>query len=202
MTSIQTVDLITILNVSKSLKQKDFVVDNNKIYGIDSNQYHIYTSLLQLNAITEPIQINYKELSEFIKTITTEMEFPIQDYGYCYNITNNTGAVLKITKPNILIMGFINSINAYSNNYTTTIDYGIINNEIEQLLSMKKSDGAFYYKKDNKYFITLYPGLLPINKGDKVKLSIIDHTEQLFIAHFEINKKCAVVNINILYLKI
>lgn len=203
MNVIQTVDLITLSNISKSLKQKDFIVFNNKIYGIDSTQYHIYTSIIQLNGINEPIQLNYKELSEFVKSITTEMEFNIENYGSYYNITNNLGGTLKILKPNILLMQFVNNTNNYINNFSRRVDYGIINNDLEQLLSMKKSDGTFYYKKDNKYFMTLYPGLLPVNKGDKINLSILDNEQDnLFVGHFEINKKNIVVNINILYLKL
>ena len=70
---------------------------------------------------------------------------------------------------------------------------------------MKKADGTYYYiptVNDTKYFITLFSGLLPLNKSDKVNLQICDLHDNKFIAKFTVMKKKIDIYIYLAYLKV
>ena len=82
-----------------------------------------------------------------------------------------------------------------------------ITNEIQELYSLRKTDGCFYYNtsvNNNKYFMTLFYGLLPLNKADKVSLTIYDTgwIYNDFVTHFVVDKKKFKVNVILCYLKV
>ena len=196
---IKTVDLITIQNIAKSFKQKDFVLLNNKLYSTNIN-YYLVTSGFPVDII-EPIILNYKELSDFIKNITIETEFEVSNN----TIINNAGVILPIRFPTkyqldelISKIDYINRISANNK----VIKYGDVTSELEKVFSMKIADGSYYYNKDNIYFMTLFSGLFPLNKADKIELDIMD-LGNTFISKFDIIKKKNIkISIYVHYLKV
>jgi len=76
------------------------------------------------------------------------------------------------------------------------------NQNFNILLSMKSADGTFPYIIDNNHIITLFNGLLPILKNDKINLSVYDFYGYFFTVNFEIVKKKVSVHVimNCLYI--
>lgn len=196
---IKTVDLITIQNIAKSFKQKDFVLLNNKLYSTNIN-YYLVTSAFPVD-IMEPIILNYKELSDFIKNITIETEFKVSNNM----IINNAGDMLPIRFPTKYQLGELTSRIDYVNRISVNnrvINYGDVTSELEKVFSMKIADGSYYYNKDNIYFMTLFSGLFPLNKADKIELDIMD-LGNTFISKFDIIKKKNIkISIYVHYLKV
>ena len=192
---IKTVDLITINEASKALKQKDFIYCDGCIYGIDNiNGYMTYTYILdklhdKYNNFNGFI-FNARELSAFIKSISTE-----EDFNIIFNIEN----IAKILSLNDELY-----IGPMAKLATEKLE---ITNNIRGLYDLKKTDGCYYYKpiiNNTRYFITLFYGLLPLNKADRVFLSIYDpdYLSNNFIAFFTVAKKKFEVNTILCYLKV
>jgi hypothetical protein len=77
-----------------------------------------------------------------------------------------------------------------------------VNEALEEVFALRRTDGAIYYKHHGKFFMTLFSGLLPVVKSDEVFLTIRDFSmasPNVFIAEFCIKKKKFTVNVIIGY---
>ena len=203
---LKTIDLVAISEAAKALKQKDFIYYNGNLYGLDNIEgYLIYMDIsnyispefFNLNGIA----FNARELSAFMKTILSEEEFDITFINGVCVINTMMDGILTIK----YLPRFINTINNKIKvlSYQSTIPMDVTDNLLP-LFSMKKTDGCFYYKpliNNQKLFITLFPGLLPLNKSDKILLSVALF-DISFIAYFTVIKKKFKVNIVVYYLKV
>ena len=209
---IKTVDLITINEASKALKQKDFIYCDGCIYGIDNiNGYMTYTYILdklhdKYNNFNGFI-FNARELSAFVKSIGTE-----EDFDIIFNI-ENIAKILSLNgelyiKNNRFLLSMVRSkrikFGPMAKLATEKLE---ITNDIRELYDLKKTEGCYYYKpviNNTHYFITLFYGLLPLNKADRVFLSIYDpdYLSNSFIAFFTVIKKKFEVNTILCYLKL
>ena len=209
---IKTVDLITINEASKTLKQKDFIYCDGCIYGIDNiNGYMTYTYILdklhdKYNNFNGFI-FNARELSAFVKSIGAE-----EDFDIIFNI-ENIAKILSLNgelyiKNNQFLLSMVRSkrikFGPMAKLATEKLE---ITNNIRGLYDLKKTDGCYYYKpivNNIRYFITLFYGLLPLNKADRVFLSIYDpdYLSNNFIAFFTVAKKKFEVNTILCYLKV
>lgn len=209
---VKTSELIYLNEVSKALKQKDFQIIGNSLIGIDNIQNCIYYVEMDTNSFSNiylnKLIINTRELSAFIKTIMLESEFILEPAEYnSFKICTLNGIMYFRTRFNAIINPMLSDQRIYMAKYDINLRYQLskevqINDEINALFSLKKNDGCIYYNHQNKYFITLFSGLLPINKSDKVYLTIYPNTPETFIAKFRINKKKFNVYIYIAYLYI
>ena len=116
---IKTVDLVTINEASKCLKQKDFIYCDGCIYGIDNINGYI-TYVYVLDALHDKCNdfngliFNSRELSAFVKTIGTETEFNID-----LNIDNTCNLAtfmdgLMVVRKDIYLLSMIKSKRAFS----------------------------------------------------------------------------------------
>lgn len=203
---IKTIDLICISEGAKALKQKTVLFKNNMLYGLDNiNGYLIYTSLVGKIqddfSYDQGIIINQRELSSFIKSILSESEFNINDYGNTI-LETSLGEQLHVTR-NIQLSNMVDR----KVREILSLSYGSeqeITNNILGLFSMKKGDGTMYYIHEYnniKYFITLFSGLLPLNKADKVFIRIFDNGNS-FVSNFIVRKKKFELFIYVAYLKV
>lgn len=208
---ITTTELIYLNEAAKALKQKSFQIYNNYIVGLDNiDSYIIYTTL-DCNMFYKPSLsgaiINTKELSAFVKSITTESEFSLEDSNKDGIITLSTmNAVLVIDNRANMRFGesVPNVMNTVENIRMQDVlsPYRCVNNELEKIFEYHKQDGCMYYIHDNKFFITLFAGLLPLNKADSIYLTIYEDTDTSFIAEFKICKKKFAVYVYIAYLNV
>ena len=197
---ISTIDLLSINKAAKAIKQKQIIFYNDQIYGLDNlNNYLIHSSYLNTSLpFEETFIFDSRQLSEFVKNITIEGSFNIIDNKI---LTGNLVELQIITGLyKDLLIDKKNIINLLSNNCTKEED---VTNDLKEMYSMKKVDGVFYYKYKDKYFMTLFPGLLPTLKSDKVRLSIYDNiNDNYFIAKYVVLKKDIQISIYLSYLKV
>jgi hypothetical protein len=203
-------DLLQINEAAKALKQKSFTIFNcNILVGLDNIDVCLkYTTipivLNEKSQALEAMQFNTRELSAFMKSITieTELDILIDNTNYSIYISNNNSNII-LNKVNINLLEKFTIINNEINTKGIICNSELINDKISKLFEMHKADGCLYYIHHNKYYITMFPGMLPLNKSDKVFLEIIGHDQyKYFIAHFEIKKKKYTINIFIRYLKL
>lgn len=200
-------DIININEASKMLKQRDFILYKNSLYGLDNFNIYICRIDIDVNRLTPEainnvgLQFNMRELSTFIKNLSIESSFEI-DTNIQENIiyTKSGAAELHIKIDNNLTKMIENKIN-YANQIDSlcSIEEEITEN-IADLYSLKKDDGGYYYIHNNKYYMTLFSGLLPLNKSDKIFLSINDNGST-FISRFRVKKKYNIF-VYVSYLKI
>lgn len=75
-------------------------------------------------------------------------------------------------------------------------------NNFNEIMNKKSGDGASLYRINRKYILTLFTGLLPINKSDKASLDLYDIDDRSYLARFTICKGKFTVYKYIVYLYI
>lgn len=194
---VTTCDLVNINNAAKTIKQRNFIIMNHRLYGIDNLAYRfIYSDSVELNfEFPNGVIINTRKLSAFLKTITTETEFIIKNNPNGSMEINTIADTLEMFFDNSIYVFLSNKLNAI-NSYNF-IEHGDVSEELERLFSMKKDDGALHYIHNStnpsslysRYFMIIFSGIFPIAKSDKISLSICDTSQTSFTAKFTIHKK-------------
>lgn len=200
-------DLMYIFEISKALKQKDFIWYLEYVIGMDSEDYIIYTKL-DLNKISIRPQvgliINQRELSKFMKSITTEFDFSINITGMHFiTLLHTLTETLKINA----------NLSIAQNKLNTILSADQFNNMLEQdvsesiglnyLYAMTKSSGIKMYQYDNTHILTLFGGLVPLAKSDKLYLIINDLIDGItFLARFRVHKKISDIIVIVRYIKL
>lgn len=209
--TVPTVDIIYLNEAVKALKQKKVAVYGNCIIGLDNIAQYVCYTMLDLNMIghwilTVNAVVTAADLNSFVSAIQTESSF-------LYDIDNPYGNLWTATKDgkdyqvafvhdkNVIDFAITRVNNCHyqfgnQDNFMKNID-----DEIQKLRDMKRADGTFYLVH-NGYFITMFPGLLPVLKTDKVFLTIYDMNATSFVAKFTVKKKKFEVYIYLAYLKV
>ena len=198
--SISTSDLIYLNEAAKALKKKRFIIYGNKIVACDNLSYLCYVTLdsnmFNHNTSLYGLVIESRELSAFIKTITTESDFTLNSVNNGYIINTITGQLL-------LSYSNIDVSSLFKAKTEILCEEECINDKIPEIFSIHRNDGSFHYIHHNKFFMTVFYGILPINKSDKIYLTIRKgYNSMSFIADFIVRKKKFDVNITIAYLDI
>lgn len=206
---IKTSELLHINEAAKALKQKEFQIFDQFIIGIDTlatMQYvQLDSNVFINNHRLDNIVLSTRELSAFIKTITLESEFELEYYEDKGFVIKSMNSELWFKKSFLTNIYCDNSINTFYK-VQFMIQHGAvqpemdITNDLSQLFSMKKGDGSIRYNHLGRYMITLFSGLLPLNKSDKVFLSIYPNSTHAFNALFRVKKKKFDVFICVAYL--
>lgn len=205
---LTTSELVYISEAGKALKQRDFILIDNAMIGLDNIQNIISYTLLDNNFFINHFNgaiINQKELSAFVKTISIESDFQIDFINGITKINTISGGELTI-KLNQSFGELACDRFKYAtllNNAKIAIPVAEIPDIALKLQNMSKSDG-FIGVDYNGYYMTLFPSILPINKSDKMYVTIFQPYTQLntFIAKFDIKKKKFNIVTYINYLKI
>lgn len=225
--TIKLSELIYLNEAAKALKQKDIMIKGWTLIGIDNIENYVTcvtldSNLWESSLVLHEYIFSARELSAFLKTVTTENEFEIiqavlsntivisntmafvnfikdKKYIYiadkkCEYITDLSPMKSSLIPSTAIINGNIRQMNYLCEPEETEITY-----DLAKLFSIRKQDGCIYYRHKNKYFITLFSGILPLNKGDRIYLTIYDHCTT-FVAKFRIVKKRFIVNIYLRYL--
>lgn len=200
-------DLIYINDAAKALKQKEFLFFRNRLYGVDNIMNYLIYVDLDTNHLSKDfysysgILFSAKELSKFVKSLSIEKEFEINMGVKMGVLTSMACESVSYIINNSLDAMVLNKVNTITNRPYSDDDN--IDNLIEPMNSMKKVDGTYNVIYNNIYYLTLFPGLLPINKGDKSYIAISDDiNSNIFISRFKVIKKKFVVTLFIGYLKV
>lgn len=207
---LTTVELVHINDAAKALKARNVALFGNAIVSMDNINYMLsYTSLDSKFVCNyyDWICINQRELSSFIANITAESEFTFDDKN---NYTAGTLSgkasltVRPLSKPEIDNISY--KMNVFANMHTTMI-YAVPNQECPELKEviypLSRDDGDIRYIY-NGYCLTLFSPLIPLNKADKLLISIYEDPNEpiSFIAQFTVVKKKFAVTVVIKYLKV
>lgn len=211
---IKSIDLIEIANAAKAFKQRDVVLYRNHLYGLDNiSTYIIHTSQLNLSCLYPTMLFNYRTLSSFLKNITTEEFFLVDEE---YKIHTEFKAVDEKMTDTMCVYCNHDAIKAvqyqeetaakFVSNYPCLYEEPLdVTKELDNLFALRKTDGTIYYTHEcqgQKYFITLFSGLVPLNKADKLYLNIIDNGTNFFIVNLRVDKKNIKIISYIAYLKV
>lgn len=206
---IKTGELLHINEAAKALKQKEFQIFDQFIIGVDISvtmQYvQLDSNVFINNHRFDNLVLSTRDLSAFIKTITLESEFELEYYEDKGFVIKSMNSELWFKKSFLTNIYCDNSINTFYR-VQFMIQHGVvqpemdITNDLSQLFSMKKGDGCIRYNHLGRYMITLFYGLLPLNKSDKVFLSIYPNSTHAFNALFRVRKKKFDVFICVAYL--
>ena len=207
-------DLIEINIAAKAFKQRRFMLinHNNKPMLVGLDRYKIFVSTSDLNPekITQlPSNIGFifvqSDLAKFITNLSIENDIPVNTdiaKNLSVSFMGNAGMYIEFDKKtNNDILNILNRIETINE----TIDYYALEEDVtdrlESMYTHHKSDGGVYFVH-NGYYITLSYGILPLNKGNKIYLSIIDNDQCTFTTRFRVDKKKANVYSYITYRKL
>ena len=190
---LTTSELVYINEAAKALKQKDFILIDNAMIGLDNIQNIFTYVLLDTNFITNyhnGIIINQRALSAFIKTLSIESDF---EFDSINNIIRTISGGELILGYNLSLAGLacdkFRNITLLDNTIQTVIIESEVPDITSQIQTMSSSDGAVGINY-NGYYMTLFPSFLPTAKSDKIYIKILQpHILHTFIAKFRIKKK-------------
>jgi hypothetical protein len=191
---LTTSELVYINEAAKALKQKDFIIIDNAIIGIDNIQSIVTYILLDTNFIINyynGLIINQRALSAFVKTLSIESDFEFDSINN--TIRSISGGELTLMH-NLQIAELARDKYLYAitldNNTKTIIPETEVPDIMEKIQNMNKADGSIGINY-NGYYMTLFPSLLPTTKTDKMYVKIMQPHMQtyMFFAKFRISKK-------------
>lgn len=199
---VSSKDFLDLVELAKNIKCDIVYINGNTIFGVDDS-----FATLKKATINNPcnIFVCYRTLDmrEFIKNIDSD-RVQIDNNSIRTSIDNIVYQMSGQVVMNIMDLANRIVLMTYTDLYNMKQpDY--INEDIRQdinfenILAMKSADGAARYIADNKYILTLFNGLLPINKKDKVSLKIYNIDIYKFLANFTIVKKGISMDIFIMY---
>lgn len=205
---LTTSELVYINEAAKALKQKEFILIDNAMIGLDNIQNIVTYVLLDNNFFINHINgaiINQRSLSAFIKTLSIESDFEINFIDNSTKLNTISGGELVISL-NRYLAELANNKFKYAISLDNNIQTVMVESEIPDILSrvqtMRSNDGSIGINL-NGYYMTLFSTLLPTNKNDKLYIRILQppvmHT---FISKFHIKKKKFDVITYVNYLKV
>lgn len=205
---LTTSELVYINEAAKALKQKEFILIDNVMIGIDNIQNILTYVLLDNNFFINHLNgiiINQRQLSAFIKTLSIESDFQFDFIDNIAKITTISGGELSMVfnKPiaELACDKFKYAI-SLEGSIQTVIDESEIPDILLRIQSMKSADGAIGINY-NGYYMTLFSSLLPTTKTDKLYVKILQPLIQhMFISKFHIKKKKFDIITYVNYLKV
>ncbi len=185
-------ELIELSEYSKALKCDIIRVRDKTMYGTDNNFVHLRVIKSDLNNKFPDMIFYSRDLFEFMKLLQFTPD--ISDINMSkfitihYEYTNMFENLIKtVSHHTFRIISFYNDDLKSDDNFNT-------------INAMKAGDGIGLLKLSERYILTLYNGLLPINKSDKVEVCIRDIDDYRYLANFTIVKKKFSIDIYFMYL--
>lgn len=189
-----TIDaLMELCEYVKAFKCDIILVRSNKtMFGTDTNFTHLRALRTQLNNEFPDIIFHSRDLSDFMKILqfTTETsEIDISKFiTIHYEYKDIFDNLIKTVFHHVFrIISFYNEDLKNNDNFNT-------------IMAMKAADGVGLLKLSERYILTLYNGLLPVNKSDRVDLYIRDIDDYRYLANFMITKKKFSIDVYFMYL--
>lgn len=201
MISVKHMSLL--IKIMKAMKCDRFIILPDRIIGADNQLVSITEAYVQTMIEAPYFEINKEILKEFDETVKkytksvsdkSKLEEAKVDNLLKYrsiirindiDIINTYNSVCNSLSPNLLIDSVDNLKEDENFNYCMA-------------LKSKEGLGKFIY---NNRFISIFSGLLPVNKADTVRLEVYNGvTNNSYICKFIINKKYTILNKYIRYI--
>lgn len=200
MIALQDQTVKNLINNIKIFKSDEIImIINDSIYS--SNKLFSYlksTNEILPEFISLQVQSFCYEIKPLIDTVCSKNLFKIDIdiYGNLYVWINGETKPVIIANSIIPPIGWmtINNMN-YLYSLEANVNYDDISNDVDilKLQSSLSKDGLIMYRKDG-YVMTIYKGLLPLNKSDNLSLKIYNDISQngnieFFTSIFTVMKK-------------
>ena len=186
-------DLTLVAEAAKGLKARTVLWFDNIVMAIDVESKYaiVYLDPSRLSTIPHrALQIDARELSAFMKSvILTEFELPDDTLSSIVTLDSGANAILHVSISSTndghakYILRGINKLECFH-----CSEESDITEKFSGLYGLKKDSGSSLYTH-NGYTMYLFSGILPLNKDDKLYLSIADLSPQIFNVRFRILKK-------------
>lgn len=178
----------------KAMKADLVCIYGNMLIGVDNTMSTLKTYTMPAHINLSPFTIITKELSSkfFANIIDTNIVIDTDECKiYCPNHKNYADESNPMINPNIsekILYIYERLCSDIKGNVTESDITDDAN--FQEFKNMKIAQGAKpYYPYDNKsYGMYLYSGAIPMNKNDRVFLSLFDKGNT-FIAQFRVSKK-------------
>lgn len=172
------------------------IFPDGRIIGTDEQFASLNITSIELNEyglFPCSFIIDTKEISAFMKEVSKDYEYykPVFDYPFRF-ITTCKKDILEIKNNielNYKIDELYNKVISQELTKTPILIKENFQSEIPEMFSLKTSDGARFYNVDERFLMTSFNAIHPVNKSDKVTLIIRDSDLYSYIAEFVIFKK-------------
>ena len=214
MINISITDLAFITNASKVLKARNFMWFRDCIFSIDNFDCITYGVLNKGDwsasafPTTNGLIMNQRELAKFTKSITTESSFAIDDdqrikSNLITTISESMTVSTNIYIQNKVFEGMTKTAQVDAIMMQVAAQELDVSTAFADLYGMTKTAGAKKFQYDRDHALTMFGGILPLDKSAKLYLTIADNpNNNTFYARFRINKKIAEIYVYMQFIKI
>ena len=188
--TISALKLNEILTAAKTMKcEYIYINEYGQIYGIDG--FYIYKRLNTFIKVPIPLILVTNELINLLKTKTLNDQVSIQ-WGSQYSIlTEEIESKLFLKNQIDSQLSIINSLLQLP--VSTEISDIKQNPVYTEMINSSASKGNFFIKLTDDCIISLYKGLLPVNKSDDILVRIRKLDDKFNFINFSILKKKSIV---------
>lgn len=188
--TISALKLNEILTAAKIMKcEYIYINEYGQIYGIDG--FYIYKRLNMFIEVPIPLILVTNELINLLKTKTLNDQVSIQ-WGSQYSIlTEEIESKLFLKNQIDSQLSIINSLLQLP--VSTEISDIKQNPVYTEMVNSSASKGNFFIKLTDDCIISLYKGLLPVNKSDDILVRIRKLDDKFNFINFSILKKKSIV---------
>ena len=188
--TISALKLNEILTAAKTMKcEYIYINEYGQIYGIDG--FYIYKRLNMFIEVPIPLILVTNELINLLKTKTLNDQVSIQ-WGSQYSIlTEEIESKLFLKNQIDSQLSIINSLLQLP--VSTEISDIKQNPVYAEMINSSASKGNFFIKLTDDCIISLYKGLLPVNKSDDILVRIRKLDDKFNFINFSILKKKSIV---------
>ena len=188
--TISALKLNEILTAAKTMKcEYIYINEYGQIYGIDG--FYIYKRLNMFIEVPIPLILVTNELINLLKTKTLNDQVSIQ-WGSQYSIlTEEIESKLFLKNQIDSQLSIINSLLQLP--VSTEISDIKQNPVYAEMINSSASKGNFFIKLTDDCIISLYKGLLPVNKSDDILVRIRKLDDKFNLINFSILKKKSIV---------
>ena len=188
--TISALKLNEILTAAKTMKcEYIYINEYGQIYGIDG--FYIYKRLNMFIEVPIPLILVTNELINLLKTKTLNDQVSIQ-WGSQYSIlTEEIESKLFLKNQIDSQLSIINSLLQLP--VSTEISDIKQNPVYTEMINSSASKGNFFIKLTDDCIISLYKGLLPVNKSDDILIRIRKLDDKFNFINFSILKKKSIV---------
>ena len=209
MIQITLSDLVYINEAAKAIKCSDVMWIKNKLVGIDNLNYIIYCALDESKLSILPdrgLVFNQRGMAKFMKSI------PYSSYSIDDTlINNNITLTTSVSDYAVTITISAELDNIVGDKLRSIFNYDIamaqsqeeyMSEKLSDIYSLNKTAGGKLYKHDSEHILTLFGGLLPLTKADKLYMTLYDNPDNTFLARFRVAKKRFTIFVYIMYISI
>ena len=204
--NITSGDLIYVNDIAKILKHKNFIWYRTILLGMNDSNYAAVCAMDPSILSIVPdraLLINKQNLSKFVGSISIEESFSIPDMDRIFFIHNlyTTSEELPIQISNYMDGSTLDRIqriaditnlmqNLYEEDITEVINNAILESKSTGVISLQVSG----------HNMQIPTSIIPVNKADKIYITIYDGLNRTFTSRFRITKKITDLMIYISFL--